>query len=73
MKKEGWGYAFGTAGKFIGIGWFFAILIIVGIGGGVWLDNKAGTSPLFMILGLVIAVSAIVLSIYKIYLEARRR
>ena len=73
MKKEGWGYAFGTAGKFIGIGWFFAILIIGGMVGGVWLDNRAGTSPLFMILGLVIAVSAIVLFVYKIYSDAKRR
>ena len=73
MKKEGWGYAFYTASKFIGIGWFFAFLIIGGMVGGVRLDDKAETSPLFMILGLMVAVSAIVFYIYRIYSDAKRR
>ena len=71
MKREGWNYTFYTLGKFIGIGWLFAFVIVAGIAGGVWLDKAAGTSPLFMILGLALGVAVIVLTMYKIFIQAR--
>jgi len=71
MKKEGWNYTFYMLGKFIGIGWIFAAVIVVGIVGGVWLDNMTGISPLFMISGLALGIAVIVLTIYKIFIQAR--
>ncbi len=42
--------------QLIGIGWYFAICIVVGIVGGVLLDQVAGTTPLLTILGLLLAL-----------------
>ena len=36
----------------IGIGWYFAICIIAGVVGGLWLDGQADTKPLFTLLGI---------------------
>lgn len=55
----------------MGIGWFFAIVIVGGMVGGVWLDKAAGTSPLFVFLGMALGIAVIVLTIYKIFIQAR--
>lgn len=41
------------AARLIGIGWYFAVCIVVGVVGGVLLDRVADTSPLLTLLGLV--------------------
>ncbi len=39
-----------------GLGWYIAFCIVLGIVGGLWLDKKADTSPLFMLLGTLLGV-----------------
>jgi ATP synthase protein I len=46
-----------SAAQFAGIGWYIAGAILAPTLGGVWLDRKAGTSPLFLLLGLLLGVS----------------
>ena len=38
--------------RLIGIGWYFAICIVLGLVGGVLLDHVANTKPLFTLVGL---------------------
>jgi len=39
--------------RLIGIGWYFAVCIVVGVVGGFLLDRVADTVPLFTLLGLL--------------------
>lgn len=38
--------------QLIGIGWYFATCIVLGVLGGLWLDDRADTRPLFTLLGV---------------------
>ena len=40
------------AARLIGIGWYFAICIVLGVGGGVALDRWLDTTPWLTLLGL---------------------
>ena len=54
-----------SAAQFAGIGWYIAAAILAPTLGGVWLDGKAGTSPLFLLLGLLLGVSAAFYGTYR--------
>jgi F0F1-type ATP synthase assembly protein I len=56
----------GLALRFIGLGWYVAFCIVIGIMGGFWLDHVAGTLPLFVILGTLLGVAAAFYGIYKL-------
>ena len=42
----------GTALGLLGIGWYVALCLLGGVFGGLWLDNRFGTGPLFILLGI---------------------
>ena len=42
--------------QLLGIGWFIALCIILGVLGGIWLDGKADSKPLWTIIGLILGV-----------------
>ena len=44
------------AARLIGIGWYFAICIVLGIGGGVALDKWLDTTPWITLLGLALGL-----------------
>ena len=48
-----------------GLGWYIAFCIVLGIVGGLWLDKKADTSPLFMLLGTLLGVVVAFYGMYK--------
>lgn len=48
----------------IGVGWYIGLFIIGGVLGGLWLDNKIDTKPLFVIIGLLLGI---VVAIYGVY------
>jgi hypothetical protein len=50
---------FPPALRLMGIGWYFALCIALGVGGGVWLDSRLDISPLFTLLGLCIGLAAL--------------
>jgi F0F1-type ATP synthase assembly protein I len=54
----------------MGIGWYFALCIALGIGGGVWLDSRLGISPLFTLLGLAVGLLAAFYGGYRMLVEA---
>ena len=61
---QGWQAAF----RVIGIGWYVAIAIILGVLSGSWVDGKLNTRPLFTIIGLVIGIAAAVYGVYQMLL-----
>ena len=53
MERRPWWVA---ALHFTGIGWYIAASIVAGTLGGVWLDARAGTAPLFLLIGVLLGV-----------------
>jgi len=61
---------FPPALRLMGIGWYFALCIALGIGGGVWLDSRLGISPLFTMLGLGLGLISAFVGGYRMLMEA---
>ena len=47
------------------MGWYVAICIVLGVLGGLWLDNKLGTSPLLILGGTLLGVVVAFYGMYK--------
>jgi len=54
--------------RFIGVGWFIGISILLGILGGLWLDRKFDTKPLFVIVGLILGLVVAFYGVYQMLL-----
>ncbi len=50
--------------QFVGVGWYIALCIVLGTLGGVWLDRRLGTVPLFSLLGIL---GGVALGFYGLY------
>jgi len=57
--------------RFLGLGWVIVLSILIGLVGGLWLDRRLDTTPLFMILGLVLGVAAAARTTYRMIKEMR--
>lgn len=57
----------------LGMSWQLAIVVIVPILGGYALDSKAHTSPLFVLLGLVVACLGVSAILFRTVREANAR
>jgi F0F1-type ATP synthase assembly protein I len=51
--------------RYLGVGWYVALCIVIGVLGGRWIDGQAGTSPIFTLLGIVLGAIAASYGIYK--------
>ena len=51
--------------RLLGVGWYVAICIVGGVWGGVWLDEKLGTSPLFLLIGLMLGLVIAGAGVYR--------
>ena len=51
--------------RLLGVGWYVAICIVGGVWGGVWLDEKLGASPLFLLIGLMLGIGAAGAGMYR--------
>jgi ATP synthase protein I len=56
-----WAAAF----RLTGIGFYIAACILIGIFVGLWLDSKLHTTPLFILLGLVLGLGLAVFGVYR--------
>ena len=51
--------------RLVGVGWYVAICIVGGVWGGAWLDDKLGTSPLFLLIGLMLGIAVAGVGLYR--------
>ena len=58
MKR--WEAAF----RLLGLGWYIGVCILLGVIGGLWLDNKFHSIPVFVIIGLLLGI---VIAFYGVY------
>jgi F0F1-type ATP synthase assembly protein I len=58
--------------RFIGVGWFVGVCIVGGVWGGLWLDNKFGTKPILVIVGLIFGLVVAFYGVYQMLLPLMR-
>ncbi|MDA0988025.1 MAG: AtpZ/AtpI family protein [Chloroflexi bacterium] len=51
--------------QLVGVGWYVAASIIFGLLGGLWIDGKLGTLPVFTLLGVILGTVAAFYGVYK--------
>ncbi len=51
--------------RLVGVGWYIGVCIVLGVLGGLWLDSKYGTKPLWLIVGLVLGIVVAVYGVYQ--------
>ena len=61
------------AGPYISLGMQFAASIVLCLLGGWWLDEKVGTSPLFLILGIFLGSGAGFYNLYKTLVDGEEK
>ena len=54
--------------RFIGVGWYVGCCILLGVLGGLWLDNKFDTSPALVLVGLLLGLIVAFYGMYKMLL-----
>ena len=58
--------------RFIGIGWYIGTCIVLGVIGGLWLDNKFNTRPVLVIIGLISGIIVAFTGVYRMLLPLIR-
>ena len=56
----------GLAMRLLGLGWYVALCMILGVAGGLWLDGKLDVRPLFTLLGLTLGLAVAIYGAYKL-------
>jgi F0F1-type ATP synthase assembly protein I len=59
--------------RLVGVGWYIAICIALGIGVGFWLDRIANTFPLLTLVGLGFGLLLAFFGVYRMLLPALRQ
>ena len=54
--------------RLLGMGWYVGISIVLGVVGGLWLDRKLHTTPLMVMVGLLLGLIVAVYGVYKMIL-----
>ena len=63
----------GAAGKYAGLGFQFALSILLFLYAGQWLDRRLGTGSVFLVLGVFVGASAAFYSMYRTLMREQRR
>jgi F0F1-type ATP synthase assembly protein I len=58
-----------AAVRLIGIGWYFAVCIVIGVVGGVLLDRVTGTAPLLTLVGILLGLVTAFYGGYRMLME----
>ena len=51
--------------RLLGLGWYVATCIVVGVVAGIFLDSHFGTKPIFTLLGVLLGTAAAFYGLYK--------
>ncbi len=52
----------------MGVGWYIAGCVVLGVMGGLWLDGKLHTNPWFAVLGLFLGLGVAFWGVYRVVL-----
>ena len=55
-----------------GVGWYIGTCIVLGVIGGLWLDNKFNTRPVLVIIGLISGIIVAFTGVYRMLLPLIR-
>ena len=53
----------------VGIGWYVAVAISGGVLGGLWLDGRFSSSPLFTLLGLGLGIAVALFGMFRMLMS----
>ena len=53
----------------VGVGWYVAVAIFGGVVGGLWLDGRFSSSPLFTLLGLGLGIAVALFGMYRMLMS----
>ncbi|MCS7003178.1 MAG: AtpZ/AtpI family protein, partial [Dehalococcoidia bacterium] len=59
--------------QLVGVGWFVALTIGLGVVGGQWLDSTLHTAPLLTLVGLFGGLTIALVGAYRMMIDATRR
>ena len=65
-ERRAWASALRDMGPYLGIGATLAVTVLLGVGGGYWLDRRLGTTPAFVLAGAVLGVAAAGYHFYRL-------
>ena len=54
--------------RLIGVGFFIGGSILLGVGAGLWLDSRLNTSPILVIVGLILGIVVAFYGVYRMLL-----
>jgi len=54
--------------RLLGMGWYVGFCIVAGVVGGLWLDKKLHTTPLMVMVGLLLGLIVAFYGVYKMIL-----
>lgn len=57
----------------IGVGWYVAISILLGVAAGLWLDKKFGTTPFLALAGLLLGIVLAFFGMYRMLLPGLKQ
>jgi F0F1-type ATP synthase assembly protein I len=72
-KEKSWLRAYARSGQYAGAGIQLAVSVFLCLLGGNWLDQRWGTSPLFLILGVFLGGGAGFYNLVRVLTSAERR
>lgn len=58
----------GTALRVVGMGWYIGVCIVLGVWGGLWLDDTCNTQPILVIIGLILGIAIAFYGVYRMIL-----
>ncbi len=54
--------------RLIGVGFFIGVSIVLGVTAGLWLDTRFDTSPILVIVGLLLGIAVAFYGVYQMLL-----
>jgi len=58
--------------RLVGLGWYIATCLLIGVFSGVWLDRTLGTAPIFILIGLALGLLASFYGLYRMVSQVLR-